>query len=52
MPQISDFMEICPVGASLIHAGRWTDRKTEGHMGERIEVETDGHDEGVRCFQD
>jgi hypothetical protein len=52
MPQISDFMEIRPVGASLIHAGRRTDRKTKGQMDQRIEGETDRHDEGVRYFQD
>jgi len=43
-------MEIRPVGAALIHAGRRTGRKTEGQTGGQIEREADGCDEGNRCF--
>jgi len=25
---ISDFMELCPVGAELLHADRWMDGRT------------------------
>ena len=31
-------MEICPLGAALVHADRWTERRTVGH------------DEGNRSF--
>jgi len=27
---ISNFTQTCPVGAALIHAGRWTDVQTSG----------------------
>jgi hypothetical protein len=45
-------MEIRPVGASLIHASRRTDRKTEGQMDRHIEGETDECDEGIKCFSE
>ena len=38
-------MEIPPV-----EAGRRTGRKTEGQTRRRIEGETEGYDEGIKCF--
>jgi hypothetical protein len=37
MSPISNFTEIRPVGAALIHADRRTERETDGH------VEANGH---------